>query len=300
MRNTFFAGMALAALCLVSCARKPAQAPETAPTVRAPAGPDALRVLARADPLSGSRQLVLVVTPDWDSITGRMAVFERDAPGAPWRRVLAPFPVTVGRTGLAFGRGLHGDGPSLPGVPAKREGDGKAPAGAFALTMGFSYDPKSLGFARGCPCITSRPTRCAWRPGFAALQRHPGRGHGRAAGLGGPRPHAAAGRALQKTVCSWPTTRPPWPPGPGRASSFIPGAGPIRPRPGARPWNRAGSGAFARPRCGQGPGHGAGAANHVRASGPGLGIAGHAGRRVVASRPFPRPGTRIGGVPCGR
>jgi D-alanyl-D-alanine dipeptidase len=151
MRNTFFAVMALAALCLVSCARKSAPAPETAPTVRAPAGPDALRVLARADPLSGSRQLVLVVTPDWDSITGRMAVFERDAPGAPWRRVLAPFPVTVGRTGLAFGRGLHGDGPSLPGVPAKREGDGKAPAGAFALTMGFSYDPKSLGFAPRLP-----------------------------------------------------------------------------------------------------------------------------------------------------
>ncbi len=166
MRNTVFAAMALAALCLVSCARKPAPAPETAPAVKAPAGPDALSVLARVDPLAGSRQLVLVVTRDWDSITGRMAVFERDAPDAPWRRVLAPFPVTVGRTGLAFGRGLHGDGPSLPGVPAKREGDGKAPAGAFALTMGFSYDPKALGFAPKLPMHqVTADTVCVETPG---------------------------------------------------------------------------------------------------------------------------------------
>ncbi|MFZ5810555.1 MAG: L,D-transpeptidase family protein [Thermodesulfobacteriota bacterium] len=166
MRNTVFAVMALAALCLISCARKPVPAPETAPAAKAPAGPDALSVLARADPLAGSRQLALVVTRDWDSITGRMAVFGRDAPDAPWRLVLAPFPVTVGRTGLAFGRGLHGDGPSLPGVPAKREGDGKAPAGAFALTMGFSYDAKALGFVPRLPMHqVTADTVCVETPG---------------------------------------------------------------------------------------------------------------------------------------
>jgi D-alanyl-D-alanine dipeptidase len=166
MRNTVFALMALVALCLVACARKPAPAPETAPAAKAPAGPDALSVLGRTDPLSGSRQVVLVVTRDWDSITGRMAVFERDAPDAPWRRVLAPFPVTVGRAGLAFGRGLHGDGPSLPGVPAKREGDGKAPAGAFALTMGFSYDPKALGVVPRLPMHhVTADTVCVETPG---------------------------------------------------------------------------------------------------------------------------------------
>ncbi|MEF3696140.1 L,D-transpeptidase family protein [Desulfolutivibrio sp.] len=149
---------ALAAMCLflaVSCARKPtAPAAPPSPAVAAKPAPASLDDLARVRPLDHSRQLVLVVTRDYDSITGVLAFFERDSAGAPWRRVIAPFPVTVGRSGLAFGRGLHGDGPSLPGIPAKHEGDGKAPAGAFALTMGFSYDPKALGFSPNMPMHT--------------------------------------------------------------------------------------------------------------------------------------------------
>lgn len=142
-----------AAFFLVSCAAKPRK---TAPAPSAPpppheAAPADLSGLERLRPLAASRQLVLSVTPDYDSITGRMAVYERTDPAAPWRLAAGPFPVTVGRTGLAFGRGLHGDGPSLPGVPAKHEGDGKAPAGAFALPMGFSYDPKALPFRPRLP-----------------------------------------------------------------------------------------------------------------------------------------------------
>ncbi len=147
--------VAAAVVCVLAtaCARKPV-APAVSPVplpVAARPVPASLDDLARRQPLEQARQLVLVVTRDYDSITGVLAFFERDAPGAPWRRVMAPFPVTVGRTGLAFGRGLHGDGPSLSGVPAKREGDGKAPAGAFALTIGFSYDPTALGFVPKMP-----------------------------------------------------------------------------------------------------------------------------------------------------
>lgn len=40
---------------------------------------------------------------------------------------------------MAWGRGLHGQ-PPLAG-PVKREGDGKAPAGAFALPAAFGYAP---------------------------------------------------------------------------------------------------------------------------------------------------------------
>jgi D-alanyl-D-alanine dipeptidase len=152
----------------VSCAPK-SKAPAVAPAalaVLAEPAPAGLADLEQVRPLAASRQLVLVVTPDYASITGRLAVFERPGPNAAWKRVAGPYPVTVGRTGLAFGRGLHGDGPSLPGVPAKHEGDGKAPAGAFALPTGFSYDPKALGFTPKMPMHhVTADTICVENPG---------------------------------------------------------------------------------------------------------------------------------------
>jgi D-alanyl-D-alanine dipeptidase len=53
----------------------------------------------------------------------------------------AQIPVVVGRNGLAWGNGLHGAPAALaqPGEPLKREGDGKAPAGAFKLSAAFGY-----------------------------------------------------------------------------------------------------------------------------------------------------------------
>jgi D-alanyl-D-alanine dipeptidase len=56
-----------------------------------------------------------------------------------------PFPVVVGRNGLAWGRGLS----SPPaGQPRKREGDGKAPAGVFRVGREFGYEdaPGVAGF----------------------------------------------------------------------------------------------------------------------------------------------------------
>lgn len=81
-----------------------------------------------------ARQLVLVLTPDWDATGGRMQAFERD--GDNWRAIAAPAPVTVGRGGAAWGRGLH---PAQSDGPQKREGDGRAPAGVFTLGEAFGY-----------------------------------------------------------------------------------------------------------------------------------------------------------------
>lgn len=49
-------------------------------------------------------------------------------------------PVTVGRHGMGWGRGLHGQG---DGGPLKREGDGRSPAGVFELgrVFGRAADP---------------------------------------------------------------------------------------------------------------------------------------------------------------
>ncbi len=85
-------------------------------------------------PWRDARQLVLVLTPDWDATTGTLQRFEmRDGR---WREVDAPLEIAVGRSGSAWGAGLH---PAQPGGPHKREGDGRAPAGVFVIGEAFGY-----------------------------------------------------------------------------------------------------------------------------------------------------------------
>ncbi|WP_454833048.1 L,D-transpeptidase family protein [Pseudoxanthomonas wuyuanensis] len=99
-----------------------------------------LPLIAAADgtadtlPWHEARQLVLVTTPDWDASDGSLQRFERI--DGNWRAVAAAVPITVGRAGSAWGVGLH---PSQSDGPQKREGDGRAPAGAFALGQAFGY-----------------------------------------------------------------------------------------------------------------------------------------------------------------
>jgi D-alanyl-D-alanine dipeptidase len=96
-----------------------------------PAGPS---------PLGGSRQLVLAVSEDWGSSSAVLQCFARDGSGQPWKAAGGRIPANIGRTGLAWGRGVDGE-PPLSG-PVKREGDGKAPAGVFELPFAFGYAPK--------------------------------------------------------------------------------------------------------------------------------------------------------------
>jgi L,D-peptidoglycan transpeptidase YkuD (ErfK/YbiS/YcfS/YnhG family) len=85
------------------------------------------------------RQLVVAVADSWDHSRARLMRFERGKGG--WEPV-APGPVNVllGRSGLAWGRGAHVIPRGAPGG-MKREGDGRAPAGCFAITKIFGYDP---------------------------------------------------------------------------------------------------------------------------------------------------------------
>ena len=92
----------------------------------------------RADRAGGSAvqpQLVLVTTADWNATQGRLQryLFE----GGRWLAVGAPVEVSIGRNGAAWGRGLRAT-PS-DGGPLKREGDGRAPAGLFAIGTAFGY-----------------------------------------------------------------------------------------------------------------------------------------------------------------
>ena len=111
-----------------SCGRAepaPAPAPAPAPTP--------------SSPLLASRQLVVGIVAGWDSTAVSLRLWERDS-GDAWRARGASWPGTVGRAGVGWGAGLHGDGaPAGRGGPVKREGDHRSPAGAFAITAAFGY-----------------------------------------------------------------------------------------------------------------------------------------------------------------
>jgi D-alanyl-D-alanine dipeptidase len=86
------------------------------------------------------QQLVVVVTPAWDSTSGTLRRFTRVRPSLAWRADGEPVQVVVGQAGLAWGadtlRRASAD-------PLKHEGDGRAPAGMFPLDAVFGFAPAS-------------------------------------------------------------------------------------------------------------------------------------------------------------
>lgn len=89
----------------------------------------------RAAVPASARQLVLVVTPSWDTTSGTLRRYVRSSARAPWRRVGSAVPVVVGTSGLAWGA----DSLGTAGDPHKREGDGRSPAGVFPLDGAFGF-----------------------------------------------------------------------------------------------------------------------------------------------------------------
>ena len=83
------------------------------------------------------RQIVVGVSPDWNSMHGRVQCFER-SPGGPWKPALGPIPVLFGKNGLAWGRGVEG---TTEAGNHKAERDGRAPAGVFEIGKVYTYDP---------------------------------------------------------------------------------------------------------------------------------------------------------------
>ncbi|HET6551913.1 MAG TPA: L,D-transpeptidase family protein [Dyella sp.] len=81
-----------------------------------------------------SSQMVLVVTPDWNADHGVLRTYERQ--GEAWKAVGEAQDVTVGRSGAAWGLGLHDPQPK---GPQKHEGDGRATAGVFRIGEVFGY-----------------------------------------------------------------------------------------------------------------------------------------------------------------
>ena len=83
-------------------------------------------------------QLIVAVAPDWNSMRGKLQLFERPR-GGEWTAISAAVPVLFGKNGLAWGSGLAGQNET--GLH-KKERDGRAPAGVFAIGKVFGYDAK--------------------------------------------------------------------------------------------------------------------------------------------------------------
>ncbi|OQX10796.1 MAG: hypothetical protein BWK73_19405 [Thiothrix lacustris] len=86
---------------------------------------------------AATTQLLLVTATDWETSTASLRRLERRY--GHWQYVGDSILVRVGRNGLGWGVGLHIDGVS---GTQKVEGDGKAPAGIFALGTVFGYADK--------------------------------------------------------------------------------------------------------------------------------------------------------------
>ena len=95
-----------------------------------------------SDALAHSTQMIVVTTSDWSAVEGRLRRYERATVDEKWRPVGDPISIVVGRNGLGWGIGLIAtdDAQVRSGSdPVKREGDGKSPAGVFALGTAFGY-----------------------------------------------------------------------------------------------------------------------------------------------------------------
>ncbi|HVF29677.1 MAG TPA: L,D-transpeptidase family protein [Pyrinomonadaceae bacterium] len=95
-------------------------------------------------PFAQSLQMIVVTTKDWNATSGTARLFERKSVRDKWKQSGEDFGIVVGRTGLAWSQ----DTAPETVTEFKKEGDGKAPAGAFPLTFvfGAATKPEQLTF----------------------------------------------------------------------------------------------------------------------------------------------------------
>ncbi len=121
---------------------------------------------------ASTRQLVLVVGAGWNDTHGRAQRFEREV-GGDWRAVGDAFDVVFGHAGLAWGRGLHGQGApeGMDAAPIKAEGDGRSPAGVFSIGAAYGRAPANAA-STALPYTPESPTlRCVDDPSSAHYNR---------------------------------------------------------------------------------------------------------------------------------
>jgi L,D-peptidoglycan transpeptidase YkuD (ErfK/YbiS/YcfS/YnhG family) len=105
----------------------------------------------------GTRQLVVVRSSSWYAASGILELFAKDA-SRRWVRAGTEVPVSLGRNGMGWARGIH---PPQSAGPVKKEGDGRSPAGVFSLHSAFGIAEALPSGAHGFPYLqTLSSTYC--------------------------------------------------------------------------------------------------------------------------------------------
>jgi D-alanyl-D-alanine dipeptidase len=98
------------------------------------------------DAFASSTQMIIVTTPGWDAVDGRMQRYQRSSAHKAWEPVGDSSAIVVGKRGMGWGAGVMAaanEGRSAAD-PVKQEGDGKSPAGVFRLGTAFGDAPEGL------------------------------------------------------------------------------------------------------------------------------------------------------------
>jgi len=156
----------LVVVALAACGRSEPPASQPAPV----ATPDAALAVAPVDATlapaiipATTRELVVAIVDSWDATAATLRRYRRG--GTTWQLVGEPWPGVVGQTGTAWGAGLHGPGkPAGREGPVKREGDGKSPAGVFALRGSYGYAKSAPAGTKLAYTSVSEPWKCVDDP----------------------------------------------------------------------------------------------------------------------------------------
>jgi L,D-peptidoglycan transpeptidase YkuD (ErfK/YbiS/YcfS/YnhG family) len=128
----------------------------------------------QSDAVAPSEQMIVVTTSDWNAVAGRLQRYERTTVHEDWRPVGDPISIVVGKNGLGWGLGVIATNDAKvrsAADPVKREGDGRSPAGVFALGTAFGYASEPLGGLK-MPYLNLTPSiECVDDPGSKHYNR---------------------------------------------------------------------------------------------------------------------------------
>ena len=107
----------------------------------------------RAQMPAGSSQAILGIADSWDTSFVTISLVEKNASGQ-WVRVMGPIRGRLGNKGLVWGLGLHA---TPRGAVQKKEGDGRSPAGVFAIGGLWTTTKTPVRHHRGIPEVKVGP-----------------------------------------------------------------------------------------------------------------------------------------------
>ena len=95
-----------------------------------------------SDPLRKSRQIIIVQAKTWDSFEATLSLHEKK--DGEWQTVKQGIRVVLGKKGFGWGKSFDINYEALDKMaPVKKEGDGKSPAGIFAIRQAFGFSEKA-------------------------------------------------------------------------------------------------------------------------------------------------------------